>query len=531
MTEQAAPMHIGFASIYSWRPHVEHLYFLATLAREAGQHCFFLTCDGDLPTCYTREIRDTRPGWQECLACRLGGVRSFTGEDVSSIGKLQGADDGLADAFEWSRSSASTLGRFESDADFASPAYTELVNRLEPATRKTYMAAREWIRREKLDALCVFNGRMDATRAIIEAARDAGIHYVSLERTWLGDGLQLLPDESCLGLRSIDSMVGAWRDRPLRTEQASIAASYAAARFMRRNQKEWRAYNIQAQAVAWPAAEGKRRLLLLPSSRNEVWGHADWRSQWSEPTAAYDAIIDRLGLQPSDLVLRCHPNWGEKIGKSDGHMPERYYTEWATRRGIHVIQSTSTSSTLGLIEQCDAIVVAGGTAALEAGILGKQIILTDPAMYQEAGLSTNVLSPQHLDRLALTVTLDAATQQVVARDVARRTLRFCYTMARRAAQYARFVKARSAAHYDYIAGADPQRFIDLLRTGELLADDDTCADDAGEEDAVLAAIDARDWSRLFVRPADESLARRPIHRRLPFRPLDRIRDLMPVGDR
>lgn len=531
MSPSGSPMRIGFASIYSWRPHVEHLYFLATLAREAGQQCFFLTCDGDLPTCYTREIRDYRPGWQECLACRIGGVRSFVGKDVSAIGKLQGADLAPEEVIEWCRSSASTLGRFESDADFDSPAFSRLVDRLEPATRKTYNAAREWIGREHLDAVCVFNGRMDATRAIIEAARDSNVRFVSLERTWLGDGLQLLPDESCLGLKSIHAMVRQWRERPLTKEQAQAAASYAAARFMRSNQKEWRAYNTQAQAVGWPASGGTHRILLLPSSRNEVWGHEDWQSNWSEPTAAYDAIIAKLALRPADLVLRCHPNWGEKIGKSDGSMPERYYTEWARRHGIHVIESVSTNSTLGLIEQCDAIVVAGGTAALEAGILGKQIILTDPAMYQEAGFATDASSPEHVDHLALTKAMDAVTQVSIGRETARRSLRFCYTMAGRAAQYSRFVKAKSGAHYDYLSGADPHRLIELLRTGLLMPDDDRWASHTGDEDAVLASIDERNWSELLAVPRSESESRRTVHRRLPFRPLDRIRDLMPIGDR
>src|SRR5438105_1989428 len=204
------PLRIGFATIYSWRPHVEHLYFLARLAESAGHQAFFLTCDADLPTCYTREMRD-RPAWQECLQCRAGGIRSYTATRVSSLGDCAERDHAPARP-EWSHSSASTLGRFESDADFASPEFEAIAARLRPAVQISYQAARAWIREQRLDAVCVFNGRMDTTRAIFEAAKSLGVRVVSLERTWFSDGLQLYPDETCLGLQSVHRLIESWRD-------------------------------------------------------------------------------------------------------------------------------------------------------------------------------------------------------------------------------------------------------------------------------------------------------------------------------
>src|SRR3954462_15196044 len=96
-------LRIGFPSIYAWRPHAEHLMFLAGLARQAGHETFFLACDADLPACYTRELRAVRPDWMECLFCRGGGVRSFTGSRVSSIGALDtaGSRPPLDQALEW----------------------------------------------------------------------------------------------------------------------------------------------------------------------------------------------------------------------------------------------------------------------------------------------------------------------------------------------------------------------------------------------------------------------------------------------
>ncbi|CAN7438986.1 hypothetical protein [Acidovorax delafieldii] len=527
------PLRIGFASVYAWRPHVEHLQYLATLARKDGHSCAFLTCDADLPHCYTRELRDVRPDWQECLICRTGGLRSYAPTGVSSIGELQEPALSLpARAKDWALSSAGTLGRFESDSDFASPAFHEISRRLDLSVELAYRATRNWIANEKLDAVCVFNARMDATRAIFEAARDSGIRVVSVERTWFGDGLQLLPEENCLGLHAVDTLVDCWSHFPLTKTQAHQAAGYVAARLTGRNQTEWRAYNADAEHTGWPSTGAMRRVLLLPGSRNEIWGHPDWQSDWKDPLAAYDAVMEHFGLKAADVVLRCHPNWGERIGKADGRLAESYYTEWAQTRGIHVIPSADKASTMGLIGQSDAVVLASGSAAFEAGVLGKQVIATAPSMYQRAGQRTDATTPQALEQATLHANLDPATQAKLSQDISRKSLRFGYTMARRVAQYAGFVRAESSSRYRYVAGADPARLTRLLLSGQLETDDATFAADEGAENEVLDTIARRDWEALT--PIPPSTQREPVQavrRRWMFRPIDTIRGWMPVGDR
>src|SRR5687768_10579705 len=119
-------MRIGFCTIYSWRPHVEHLYYLASLAEQAGHSVTYLSCDADLPSCYARELLQQRPHWLHCTLCRAGGIRSYAKETVSSIGVLAGKGTVVNSAArDWARSSAGTLGRFESPGDFASPRFEE----------------------------------------------------------------------------------------------------------------------------------------------------------------------------------------------------------------------------------------------------------------------------------------------------------------------------------------------------------------------------------------------------------------------
>jgi hypothetical protein len=524
-------MRIGFCSIYSWRPHVEHLHYLAVLARCDGHEASFLTCDSDLPSCYGRELRPGRSAWRHCLQCRIGGLRSFEAAGVRSIGTLVRDSEALGELSDWGDSSAASIGRFEAPEEFRGQEYVEIAARLGAASRKAYTAATRWIDEEKLDAICLFNGRMDATRGVQEAAREAEIPFVSVERTWFGDGLQMLPNENCLGLRSIDTMMKKWRHVPLGREQALRAAAHIAARFLRRNAKEWRAYNTQAVATAWPVRNARRRVLLVPSSRNEVWGHPDWSLWWNSQTDAFDALMEQLDLSASDLVLRAHPNWGERIGERDGSRSEEFFRAWARRRGVLYIESRDKTSTLGLIEQADATVVCGGSAALEAGILGKQVIAIGPSIYQQAGFQDFAYDASQLGGLRLNADLPRADYAHTSGAIARATLRFCHTMVYRAAQFVPYVRALTTTRYDYFDGADPQRLISLLHGGGLQADDSSAADDALGEDAVLGLIAERRWTEVMEssRPLPHG-KRLPIARRLAYQPIDMLRERLPRGD-
>ncbi len=525
-------MRIGFCSLYSWRPHVEHLHFLANLARRAGHEAHFLSCDGDLPICYTRAMRD-RPAWRECLECRAGGIRSYEKHRVSSLGAhaRKGSARQAEARRDWAHSSASTLGRFESDDDYRGDEFVRLVDQLEPVVRMSYAAALDWIQSRRLDAVCVFNGRMDATRSIVEAARTLGVRLLSVERTWFGDGLHLLPDENCLGLQAINRLVGYWKDIHLTESQARRAAAVVARRFLGTNVREWRAYNTHARAISWPVAGASRRILLIPSSRNEVWSHPDWQPHWTDATAGYDAIMERLGLRGEDLVLRCHPNWGEKIGTRDGSASERHYTKWAHMRGIHCIGSTDRASTMSLLAECDAVVLANGSAAMEAGFLGKQVISIAPSIYQAAGIRTEALTPSDLADLHLWSELPESDRARNEVQIARQTLRFLYTMIYRVPQYTQEVRADSTTRFRYSPDPDPNRFIELLRTGELRADDESRAENSEGEDLVLKSIRAFDWKTLAR--AQEAAPEQwlPIRRRWSRRVIDWLGRRKPVGDR
>lgn len=526
-------MRIGLTAIYAWRPHVEHLHYLSDLLKGDGHSVSFLKCNSDVDKCYAKLLRSDRTDFMSCLRCNLGGINSFETRGIKSIGDYKTLKDSNTINYsdKWAYSSASTLGRFESNSDFESDDFKHLAKSLEDPTKKAYLAACAWIKSENLEAIILFNGRMDLTRGVLEAAKTCGIPFLSLERTWFGDGLQLLPNENCLGLSSIHQMMCEWRDRPLTKSQALRASTHIASRWLGKNQKEWRAYNTSSRIIEWPIRNKKYKILLVPGSRNEVWGHCDWDSQWAQHTDAIDSIIKKLELQPDDLLLRCHPNWAEKVGLVYGGRCEQHYVEWAKRREIQFIPSSSSVSTLNLIEQSDAIIVCGGSAALEAGLLGKQVIATTPSIYDQAGFQTDAKSLEDINLLSLNIDFPLKKQQQVAESITRQTLRFLYTMVYRVPQFVDHVRCIDTTNYEYLKGASAKKIIDALMIGRLLPDDESYAENSMGEDEVLKLIHLKKWDELiFANPSPPISQKQSVSRRWMYRWVDGLRNLLPRGD-
>jgi len=521
-------MKIGFVTIYAWRPHVEQAVYISKLLKNAGHTTHFLTCDSDLPACYTRQLRN-RSNWRECLECRIGGFRSYERDNIDSLGDLSKKDDSRSQK-EWAYSSASTLGRFESNDDFEGPQFQELVENLVETVEISYRATRAWIKKYDLDAVFIFNGRMDATRGIFEGAKSLGTRVISMERTWFGDGLQLYPEETCLGLSSVHRLVSDWKNKPLTRKQAIQAASYGAKRFLKLNTTEWRAYNLNSKNAVWNSRT-ENKILIIPSSRNEIWGHKCWDNDWPNITDGFDELIAKLNAHPSDVLLRCHPNWSEKIGLNTGINSEKYYIEWAKLRGIPYLSSSDPTSTLQLIDMATAVVVSVGSAALEAGMLGKQIFSLSPSVYSSAGFTDNCFSPGDMEDLVLHKTLSNDEINERQLDIKRKTLRFAYTMMHRIPQFVSEVKSIKTTEFLYDLDADQTKLVDLIISGILMPDDDTYANNLEDEDQVLDLVSQREWETLLNGVATEDRVYKKINRKMIYRPIDFLRNLFPHGDR
>lgn len=515
-------MNIGFASIYSARPAPHFMAYLASLASEAGARTFVLTCDGAAGTCSNHLIRD-RNATLECALCVAGGLRSFS---LGAVTRLKAGSSDLTGeaARELAYSSAITLSREEATEAFSGPMVLGLQDRLEPGVKTAYHSAREWIRANHLDAVFVYNGRMDMTAAICQASRDENIRFVTVERSSLvGHGIWLVPDESCLSLHEFNAMVDCYRVKPLNGRQATLAARILAQKLARRTDLEWRVYNRNAIETAWPKTGGGRRVLILPSSRNELEGNREWDSELVDLEKTLPRFFDKMGIKPGDCLVRGHPLWAERVGRVAQSPANDLWRAICGRLSLTYIPSESRASTQSLIQQADMIVLNASFAAIEAGSLGKQIICFGHSHYERAGLATMISTEADWAKL----------EQLPPHDpvaVIQATLRFVYTIGWRFPQFVSFVRGVSSTDYVFRPGGSAARLVALVQSGRLVPDDEQVAANDAEEAPVIAEFHAGRGAEFARDSAPEPEAASVIKRRLIFRLVDPVRRLMPKGD-
>lgn len=515
-------MNIGFVSVYSARPAPHFMAYLASLAREGGARTFVLTCDGASGTCANHLIRD-RNASLECALCVAGGLRSFS---MGAVTRFQGgaADLDEAKARELAYSSAITLSREEATEAFSGPVVRGLQDRLVPGVQTAYHSTREWIRSNRLDAVFVYNGRMDLTAAVCQACRDESIRFVTVERSSLvGHGIWLVPDESCLSLREFNAMVERYRVEPLDGRQAALAARILAQKLARRTDLEWRVYNRNAVDTAWPRTGNGRRVLILPSSRNELEGNREWDSELVDLEKTLPRFFSRMGIKPQDCVVRGHPLWAERVGKVTRSPANDLWRSICGRLSLTYIPSESRASTQSLIQQADLIVLNASFAAIEAGALGKQIICFGHSHYERAGIATMISTEADWAKLDRLPPHDPAA-------VIRATLRFVYTIGWRFPQFVSFARAVTSTDYVFRPGGSAARLMALVQSGRLTPDDEHVAADDTEEAPVIAEFLAGRAAEFAQDGTAEPPVDSIIKRRLIFRLVDPVRRLMPKGD-
>lgn len=515
-------MRIGVTSLFSFRPHVEHLAYVTQLLEGAGHETHALTCDAAFTACYGRLLRQ-RTKLSECPRCIIGGVRTFPIARVSAVdSKLHAAID--RDRLRRLATSSVTV-RYRTEApDFLeSDTFNAAINDLVIPVETAYANTMRWIEKNRLDAVVLFNGRMDVLAGVVAACEDLKIPFLSLERPWLGHGIAMIPNGNCLDLSELNAMCAEYARAPLSASQAKHAGALSAKSFTGGNKLLWRLYNTEPGETAWPVSGASRRVLILPSSRNEFEGHPHWTSGWSDYAVAFDDVMDRLSISSADCVLRCHPSWKEKMGVNTGWRSEEHYTAWCSHRNIHVISSANRASTYDLIAAADLIIVNGSTSGVEAALRGKQVLLVGHATYERSDLCSTVSTPKELETLTL--------PPHRARETAVKALRYMYVMANRFPQFVRFVRAISTGHCEYFVGADSDRIVAMLRTGRVAADDTQIGENDGVEREVADALVRGDWGSLgqpeSIGVSADHVA---VERRVGLRWIDSIRDRLPRGD-
>lgn len=519
-------MKIGIVSMYPYRPHVQDLVYLSNQLESAGHECSFLLCKASLPTCYYNLFKGKVKSKKQCLKCTIGGFSSYvTNDKIFYIDSKRRSQLAVEDVDYLINSTVGGLGRIENEYEIGDVLDKETRSKLEESVNIVYQNTIDWITKEGIEGVLVFNGRLDVTRAVVLSLNRNDVPFISVENHL--NGVTLNYNADCLSLDFINNINETYKDSYLNEEQAIFAGKIIGEMFLKR-QKLWRTHNVSNQKSTWPNNKTKtKKLLITPSSKYESLGSKDWEVYWTKDyTEGYQKVIEALGVDYTDCVLRCHPFWGENLGSlGKGDKSERHYTKWAEKLGISVISSDDDVSTLDLIKEAEVILVNGGTAGVEAAVLGKKVISVGKSRYYKAGFTLNVLNDEDVENLKTNHTyLDSNLVQT-------RALRYLFNYHARFEQFHDVITKQTALKNSYF---DSKRVAKtIIRIFQEKSIDPyvlTTGGNSEYEMKIIELVNKREWTTLAAEVDDQSTGEGyEIKKRGIFKIFDSIRDKLPAG--
>lgn len=515
-------MNVGFVGIYPYRGSIQNMVFLSKIFESEGHKTFFLKCSGSVPICYNKLIKNST-SYAVCFKCKLGSISSFPVKNISIIDPQEKFNLSLDDLEEIVGSTAYSLHRIELSDDCKSEEVTLTKDSLKESARIVYANSIKWIRDNKIDLVFIFNGRLDLPRAVLKACESIKVPFFTFESAYPGVALEV--NDDCRSYKSLHNISAIYSERPLTEFQARFAGKIAA-QMMTKSNLVWRLYNTNPEKGYWPSKTNAQKVLIVPSSTHEVMGCDSWAPDWGHFTEGLEYVVERLGINYRDCLIRCHPNWAERIGSSpDGSKSESHYTSWAKKRGVTIIPSSSKANTNDLIDEADLVLVQYGTAGLEAALMGKRVIALSPSFYSNSGFSVQIHKKEQLINLE---SLDSHDPE----DVKRKALRYLYTYHKRFSQFTDNIRPESVFENKYYSGGSTAKIFQALIQNSLVADDEYYSNTTIYEDIALKRLSEREYSALldWAVPEPETMEIK-IERRIGLRWIDDIRRNFKGGDR
>lgn len=455
MTPLKAYRHVGVAQIYPWRPHGAQRDYLLRLAREAGYETSELVCRGSTTKCYDKQYHTL--GWgglDHCVKCRLGAGKERQTKRFALDWSLRDIPVEGEDLAVLSNRAALMRAELTEDIQIGDGATGVL-----HAYRVGYHSTLRWIEECGVDLIVLFNGRIDILKGVMDAARAAGVDFASHERSWFGNGIMLIPHENCLGLGLMHDLGRTVADRELTADETASAETVIRRRVERLGSNEWRDFQVQGEQWQREVADAigtPPEVLVLPSSMYEVWGHPDWQTGWRDNFEALDWLQERVGVPWSQWVIRGHPIWGQRVGKSLGVHASRRYREFCRARGIRYVEAESPIHTSALIDSSELVVVNGGSSVIDAVWRGKPVVSLSESAFRFSGICPTALSSAD--------GLDIPEDSVRRRQL----VRFIHGMDRLMPTFVDHLVSVSPAQQLQYAGADFEDIVAQVRLNTLL---------------------------------------------------------------
>lgn len=388
----------------------DHEKTIAERLAAAGYDVARMACAGDLAACdrYWFNAYRRRRSEKDCLECqkyvlrqeaKIPGERLTIGQFLTDQDRAEvtrwaanlqmeswtsATFDGYPVA-HWAMSSIAThLREFPvRDDDWTGLSVARDV--LHAAATST-RAARRFVERARPEIMIVFNGRHCSTRPFLEITREAGVRVVGHE---VGDK----SNEDCrfmpgfgIGERGFwDATARAARTRPLSDPESAAVADWIVRRFLDPNIQRY-ASTDTAEDSPW--AEGETRVLVVPSSNDEIMEVDGWtRPEFGAFERFLEWVLACSEADPSAaVVIRAHPNLALDFAWGPSRSAIALYEDLARRApaNVRVIQPGEKASTYSFLRGAGLVVTDFSLMGLEATALGLPALAAGRARYWQA---------------------------------------------------------------------------------------------------------------------------------------------------
>lgn len=147
-------------------------------------------------------------------------------------------------------------------------------------------------------------------------------------------------------------------------------------------------------------ASSKPILGVFTSSMEEYWSLGpQWRSGWKNQWDAFSAIINHPRFKDYEVVVRLHPNLGNKEKRHYRRELEAAIRLRNSRDSVHLVPNYEPVNSYMLVSSCDVVLVWNSTIGLESNLLGVPSISTCPSKYDLLVNVTSILGEDDVSKL------------------------------------------------------------------------------------------------------------------------------------
>jgi len=405
---------VVFTAHTTWKPHYETDLEIIQRHLDDGDEVVHLHCDADLPACDANRNHDMAI-CRNCIGIRQSGMSllfpgvpsiSFLTLSQSNKRELASIQKTFAtiaelksfyiEEFDIGMAVASSIISLTRDPEPDLSALSDMVSRFVVAAVSAYRSIQNYLDKNHVDCVYVFNGRFAPVRAVLRACQSRGVTCYVHERGHDIHHYTLDKNTTTHDLAYAQQQIrGQWERAAGDSKRNEIAEKY----YLERSKgvvQSWHSFVGRQKEELLPASwnPAKKNLAIFNSSEDE---YAATDAQWNNPLyanqlAGLQRIVASLEADHDDIqvFLRIHPNL---IGVNNKHTMALYDLR---RDFFEIIPPDDPVSTYALIKHADKVLTFGSTVGIEAVFWGTPSIHAGRSFYQDLGGTYNPSSHEEV---------------------------------------------------------------------------------------------------------------------------------------